>query len=207
MADVDVTTITFASHDGTTLEGDLLTPADSVGAAVVCHPHPLYGGDRRDIVVAALSRGLVDAGMRVLRFDFRGVGGSAGCHGGGPPEQDDLLAAIDTIADGGLSVTIAGYSFGADVALSVAHDAASGWLVAAPPLMVFPPSEMVAGADPRPVHLIVGGADDVAAPHHVESATSEWVATDTTVIGSADHFFSGAAGRVSEIATSVARGR
>lgn len=170
MADVDVTTITFVSGDGTALEGDVLTPDDPVGAAVVCHPHPQYGGSRRDTVVAGLSRGLVDAGLRVLRFDFRGVGGSSGSHGGGPPEQTDLLAAINVVAAGGLPVTIAGYSFGADIALSVAHDAASGWLVAAPPLMVFPPEQLVAGADPRPVHVIVGAHDEIAEPDRIETS-------------------------------------
>ncbi|NIR39517.1 MAG: alpha/beta hydrolase, partial [Actinobacteria bacterium] len=61
---------------------DLLTPPDPTGTAVVAHPHPLYGGTRHDLVVAALCRGLVDAGRRVLRFDFRGTGGSGGSHDG-----------------------------------------------------------------------------------------------------------------------------
>ncbi len=207
MADVDVTTIMFHSGDGTPLEGDVLTPDEPVGAAVVCHPHPLHGGSRRDTVVAGLCRGLVDAGLRVLRFDFRGVGGSGGSHGGGQPERADLIAAIDLLAAEGLEVMIAGYSFGADVALSVAHDAASDWLVAAPPLMVFPVEDLVAGPDPRPVQLIVGADDETAPPSRIAVATADWVATETTVVDSADHFFSGAAGQLAEIVGAAARRR
>ena len=81
MEPVDVSVVEFESADGTRLEGDLLVPADARGSAVVCPPHPLYGGSRQDAVVGALSRAFVGAGLRVLRFDFRGGGGSAGVRG------------------------------------------------------------------------------------------------------------------------------
>ena len=204
MSDVEVATINFESSDGTRLEADLLTPDTPVGNAVVCHPHPRYGGTRRDMVVAALSRGLVDAGLRVLRFDFRGAGGSAGTHGDGDGERDDLLAAADVVAGDDLPLLLAGYSFGADIALSVAHPAASGWLVAAPPLMVFGPEQFVAAADPRPVHIIVGAHDEIAAPGRVAAATTDWVSTSTTTVASADHFFAGAGARLAQIAAAAA---
>ena len=203
MSEVDVTTVQIAGADGTTLEGDLLTPAEPTGTAVVCHPHPLYGGSRRDAVVSALSRGLVAAGRQVLRFDFRGAGGSAGTHGGGPAERDDLLAAVASL-DTGLPLILAGYSFGADVALSVTVDNAEGWLAVAPPLGVFVPTEMVAGADPRRVRIVVGAHDEVATPRRVELTVADWRATEVVTIGGADHFFAGRGGRLADLAADFA---
>lgn len=204
MAAVDVTTFTFETDDGIILEGDVLTPEPSLGVAIVCHPHPLHGGTRRDSVVAGLCRGLVDASTTVLRFDFRGAGGSSGTHGGGEPERNDLLAAIDAVADDALPLTVVGYSFGADIALSVDHPRVSGWLVVAPPLLVLAPDRLVAGADPRPVRIIVGGSDEIAPPARIAAATSEWTTTDVTIVDGADHFFAGSMGRLAEIAAETA---
>lgn len=204
MADVDVTTFTFETDDGVILEGDVLTPESPLGVAIVCHPHPLHGGTRRDAVVAGLCRGLVDAAATVLRFDFRGAGGSSGTHGGGEPERDDLVAAIDAVADDDLPLTVAGYSFGADIALSVDHRRVTGWLVVAPPLLVLAADRFVAGTDPRPVRIVVGGSDEIAPPARITAATQEWDATDETIVDGADHFFSGAMGTLAEIAAETA---
>ena len=73
MEPVDVSVVEFESADGTRLEGDLLVPADARGSAVVCHPHPLYGGSRQDAVVGALSRAFVGAGLL-----FAGISGFCG---------------------------------------------------------------------------------------------------------------------------------
>ena len=158
-----------------------------MGGAVVCHPHPLYGGSRRDLVVDSATRALVDAGWDVLRFDFRG-GGSTGNHGGGIPEQLDVRAAIDVVADD-RPVIVAGYSFGADVALSVTDPRISRWVVAAPVLSVF--SEFAAAADPRPKLLLSAAHDQFKPAADLLAEVAEWPATDVVTVEAADHFFGG----------------
>ncbi|MEQ8841331.1 MAG: CocE/NonD family hydrolase [Acidimicrobiales bacterium] len=203
---VDVSVVQFESHDGTRLEGDLLTPKNPTGSAVVCHPHPLYGGSRQDAAVGALSRAFVGAGLRVLRFDFRGAGGSAGAHDDGGAERGDLAAAIDFVDPTDGPLTLAGYSFGADIALSVAHDAATGWLVVAPPLATVPATDLVASADPRPVTVIAAGHDQFNPPDQLRPRTADWVNTTIHVIETADHFFAGAHHQIGELATKTLAG-
>jgi alpha/beta superfamily hydrolase len=103
------------------LEAVLKEPANPVAAAVVCHPHPLGGGTMNNNVVYRLSRALNDAGVAVLRFNFRGVGASTGRHDGGAGEEDDALAALETLAQRHptLPLWMAGFSFGARVGLTV----------------------------------------------------------------------------------------
>jgi|SRR6267378_1050167 len=95
--------------------------APVAGAAVICHPHPLFGGTMHNKVVHAAAEAIVGAGLPVLRFNFRGVGGSGGKHDGGRGEQDDLKTAMDHLSGlyPGLPLLVAGYSFGAHVALRV----------------------------------------------------------------------------------------
>ena len=90
-------------------------------AVVVCHPHPLYGGTLHSKVVFRLARAARHAASAVLRFNFRGVGQSAGAHDEGEGEQDDLRAALAYMNDRypGLPLVVAGFSFGARVALKV----------------------------------------------------------------------------------------
>src|SRR5436190_3577840 len=80
------------------LEAILKEPAAPVAAAVVCHPHPLGGGTMNNNVVYRLAKALHEAGVAVLRFNFRGVGASTGRHDGGAGEEDDTLAALETVA-------------------------------------------------------------------------------------------------------------
>lgn len=106
------------------LECFLKRPADahaSGPAAVVCHPHPLFGGTMHNKVVHAASEALVRLGLPVLRFNFRGAGRSAGAHDGGRGEQDDLRAVLDDLAARypGAPLLVGGYSFGAFVGLGV----------------------------------------------------------------------------------------
>jgi alpha/beta superfamily hydrolase len=103
------------------LEAVLKAPPAPVAAAVVCHPHPLGGGTMNNNVVYRLSRALVDAGVAVLRFNFRGVGASTGRHDGGAGEEDDARAALEVLAHHHprLPLWMAGFSFGARVGLTV----------------------------------------------------------------------------------------
>jgi len=95
--------------------------SEARAAAVVCHPHPLFGGTMHNKVVHAAAEAIVDCGLPVLRFNFRGAGGSGGTHDGGRGEQDDLRAVLDHLSRlyPGQPLLLAGYSFGAYVALVV----------------------------------------------------------------------------------------
>ena len=127
LADMSVISLMLATSDGCSLDGDLSVPDGPVrAAAVICHPHPLYGGDRHNNVVDALFRALPPVGVAALRFDFRGVGRSTGKHGLGVDEGLDLVAALDELSSRwpALPLIAAGYSFGSMVALgAVAHHA------------------------------------------------------------------------------------
>jgi alpha/beta superfamily hydrolase len=103
------------------LEAILKEPASPVAAAVVCHPHPLGGGTMNNNVVYRAAKALGDAGLAVLRFNFRGVGASTGRHDGGVGEEDDALAALELLASRypTLPLWMAGFSFGARVGLTV----------------------------------------------------------------------------------------
>ena len=103
------------------MAGRAATSTAPAAAAVICHPHPLFGGTMHNKVVHAAAEAIVGAGLPVLRFNFRGVGGSGGKHDGGRGEQDDLKTVIDYLAGlyPGKPLLVAGYSFGAYVALHV----------------------------------------------------------------------------------------
>ena len=90
-------------------------------AALVCHPHPLYGGTMHTKVVFHAMKALNSFGFPVLRFNFRGAGLSQGEHDHGGGEVDDVAAALDWLrAEFGLPVVFAGFSFGAAVGLRAA---------------------------------------------------------------------------------------
>ena len=171
------------------IELSLDLPDQPSNIAVLCHPHPLYGGSRRDVLVDSATRALVGASWDVLRFDFRGAGGSTGDHGGGIPEQFDVRAAIDVVADD-RPVIVAGYSFGADVALSVTDPRISRWITVAPVLSIF--TEFAAAHDARPKTLIAAAHDQFRPAADLSSAVDAWSATDVVVVEGADHFFHGA---------------
>ena len=112
--------------DSIQLEGVLHIPEGNgpFPAAIVCHPHPLYGGDMDNNVVMAVCTALVKKRIAALRFNFRGVGNSGGNYGDGLGEQDDLRAALDFISTLNeidiQRLGLAGYSFGGMVALALA---------------------------------------------------------------------------------------
>jgi len=90
-------------------------------AAVVCHPHPLFGGTMHNKVVFQAAKALHQLGLPVLRFNFRGAGLSEGTHDNGIGEQDDVRAALDYLAQEfpGIPSLLAGFSFGSRVGLKV----------------------------------------------------------------------------------------
>ncbi|WP_427914375.1 alpha/beta hydrolase [Ramlibacter sp. MMS24-I3-19] len=94
--------------------------AATQGIAFIAHPHPLFGGTMDNKVVQTLARAFVQAGWTAVRFNFRGVGASAGEHDEGRGETDDMLSLVSQIAPEG-PVALAGFSFGAFVASGALH--------------------------------------------------------------------------------------
>lgn len=133
-------------------------------AAVVCHPHPLFGGTMRNKVVHTVARALRAGGAATLRFNFRGVGASAGVHDGGAGETGDALAAVDWARARwpGLPLVLAGFSFGAAIAIRAATAARPAWLIAVAPAV----DRVDLGTAPLPDCdwlIIQGGADEIVA--------------------------------------------
>src|SRR5262249_28427158 len=111
--------VTFPASE-ITLEGLFWAPPQTPAVGVVlCHPHPLYGGEMHNNIVSALADTLQQAGMATLRFNFRGVGRSGGEHGGGEAEVEDVKAAVTYLLSRQTvpTVVVAGYSFGSMVGL------------------------------------------------------------------------------------------
>src|SRR3954468_10766125 len=90
-------------------------------AAVICHPHPQFGGTMNNNVVFRIAKAFVDAGGTALRFNFRGVGRSTGRYAEGVGEEEDARAALDFLEQRypGVPLWMAGFSFGARVGLTV----------------------------------------------------------------------------------------
>ncbi len=207
--DLDPRPARLLTSDGIALESVLHAvggPTVARGAASIAHPHPQYGGDMHNTVVTALWRGLAAAHVATVRFNFRGVASSEGTHGGGRAERADVAAALDAAhalaPDAPLYAC--GYSFGADVTLTCAHPALTMWIVVAPPLRMFDGTDWAAATDGRPVHVITGEHDQFAPPPAVRAATAGWRDVTIHEVASADHFFAGAATRITQLATELA---
>jgi uncharacterized protein len=161
------------------------------GVAVVCHPHPQHGGTMDNKVVQTLARAFMQLGYTAVRFNFRGVGGSAGAWAQGTGEIDDALAVIAAFRAPGLALVLAGFSFGAYVASNAADRLAGGSGAAERMVLVAPAvSRFDLAAVPSNTLLIHGEADDVVPL----AAVFDWArpqALPVTVIPGAGHFFHG----------------
>lgn len=120
----------------TAIEHPAVFPADGVsegvrGIALVCHPHPLFGGTKDNKVVTTLARAFVELGCVALRPNFRGVGASEGAHDHGAGETEDMLALIGYARErfGEAPLALAGFSFGGYVQTRVAQRAAPSRMV------------------------------------------------------------------------------
>jgi hypothetical protein len=202
--------VSLTTSDGLQLEAELAMVEDEPAwaGAVLTHPHPQQGGNMRSIVPGTLFAELPAAGVAALRFNFRGVGGSSGTYGGGVDERLDVIAALDHLVGSlpaGLPVVLAGWSFGADVSLSVGDARISGWFCAAPPLRIVDPTTMVAGTDPRPKLLAVPERDQFRRPDAVRDLVADWPACRIEVIPGADHFFVGRTDRLTPLCLELLR--
>jgi alpha/beta superfamily hydrolase len=190
----DIEQLTLHTSDGLALEAELAVPDGAPRAVVVlAHPHPQQGGSMRSLVTSELFGALPGRGLAVLRFNFRGVGDSEGSHGKGVDEHADVVAALDTLADryAAHTLVLAGWSFGADVSLSVVDQRLAGWFLVAAPLRVLPVEDFLAASDPRPKCFTVPERDQFRPPDGVREITAGWVNTQVHVVPGADHFLVG----------------
>lgn len=163
--------------------------AESVcGTVVVCHPHPQQGGTMDNKVVTTVARAFVQCGWRAVRFNFRGVGGSAGAWDGGVGEVDDALAVLAAQGED-TPLALAGFSFGAYVAASAA--ARLGRPLAAPLMLVGPATRNFATPPVPETTLVIHGEHDDVVPL---AATLDWARPQglpITVVPGCGHFFHG----------------
>lgn len=185
--------LTIHVPGGPALEARLEPVANPEGGFVMCHPHPLYGGDMDNPVVIRAAEVAQAAGYATLRFNFRGAGASEGVHDKGRGEQEDVKAAMTALAShlpAGSRVGVMGYSFGAAMAARAtgpnAPEAPLGLI--APPLGMYDLDFLQ--ASPGRLLLVAGTADSycpVEALHRLGAITS----AEERIIEGADHFFFG----------------
>jgi uncharacterized protein len=164
------------------------TPAQSSrGMAVVCHPHPQFGGTMDNKVVQTLARALVQLGYLCVRFNFRGIGASQGQWDAGRGEIDDALAVIQAKRVAREPLVLAGFSFGGFVASQAATRVADveRLILVSPAVQNFTVAPVPAGT------LLIHGEQDDVVPL---SAMFDWArpqALPVTVLPGAGHFFHG----------------
>ena len=194
----DIVDVALTTDDALTLEGEFAAGSGpGAGMAIVlCHPHPQYGGTMRSFVTSVLFAELPAAGYPCLRFNFRGVENSEGAYSEGDKEPRDVIAAIDALRElvPAAPIALVGWSFGADMALSVIDPRVEGWIAIAPPLRFA--TAYAAATDPRPKHLVLAEHDEFRAPVDVQHVVSDWSATTVAVVPGASHFFIGRTDRV-----------
>jgi alpha/beta superfamily hydrolase len=187
------------TSDGLTLEAEWSSPASPSVVAVLCHPHPQYGGTMRSIVISALFDALPTEGVACVRFNFRGVEASEGAYGEGRDEPKDVVGAIDAAAGAapGVPLAVVGWSFGADMALTIDDARVAGWVGIAPPLRFRASADYAAvGSDKRPKLLVLAAHDEFRAPAEIEADVAAWRNTSVEVVAGASHFFVGRTDRV-----------
>ncbi|HEY6298957.1 MAG TPA: alpha/beta family hydrolase [Candidatus Binatus sp.] len=201
---MDEKQVSFRSGD-LTLEGLFANPGGGGPAAIVCHPHPLYGGSMYNNVVDAILEAMWLAGYATLRFNFRGVG-SEGEHDGGPGEVDDALAALAFIrAQPGVrkeGAVMAGYSFGAMVAVSAGYERAEIARIVAVALPLAMADARIPDGASKPVLLVSGDRDSyspVAGLQTLKSRIGDSARLE--IVAGADHFFGG---REAELSRAIA---
>jgi alpha/beta superfamily hydrolase len=201
---VAVTPVEISGPTGA-IEGAIEGDANEAAAvAVICHPHPLQLGTMHNKVVTTLARAFVRLGAVAVRFNFRGVGSSAGSHDEGVGEGDDALAVIDFCRARWPSrrLYLGGFSFGAAVALAVASRAAPHGLVTVAPPVERLPKNFVAPSCPWV--LVHGTADDVVPVEPVLAWSRTLVAPPRIVlVEGGGHFFHGQLPALTEAVTTT----
>ena len=190
------------------LEAILWTPASVPHrpplAAVVCHPHPLFGGTMHNKVVYQAAKSLDALGLPVLRFNFRGAGMSAGTHDCGGGEQGDVRVAIEFLAGKfpGVPVLLAGFSFGAWVGLRVGCLAAEVSELIGLGIPVNNTDFSFLRDCAKPKLFVHGGNDEFGAIEKVRALVPTLAGENRFVkVQDADHFLAGKLGELDRAIT------
>jgi alpha/beta superfamily hydrolase len=164
-------------------------------AVIVCHPHPLYGGNMSSNVVFSICQALALKNIAALRFNFRGVGQSEGEFGGGTGEREDVRAALAFVSSAENikrnKIGLVGYSFGGGVAAAVAVlDERVKMLALVSPALVYGGESLREYKKPK--FIIIGENDNMVAPEEVEEAVEAMPKPKRfEIIPGADHFWAG----------------
>lgn len=164
------------------------------GTAVISHPHPLYGGTMHNKVVQTLAKAFVQNGWRAIRFNFRGVGASAGVYDEGRGEVDDLMSVIQATSEASQSLALAGFSFGAFVTSHAVARLPSSLQLEKLVLVGTAASRFEVATLPTDLHektLVVHGEVDDTVPL---ASVMDWARPQSlpvTVIPGVEHFFHG----------------
>jgi len=172
------------------------------GAAVVCHPHPVYGGTMDNRIVYRAAKAAAAAGLAALRFNFRGAGQSTGLFDEGIGEKEDVAAAIQWLESRyvGLPLAVIGYSFGAWVGLQVAYSdpRVVAMVGLGLPLDLYE-LEFLAES-PKPALYIVGTKDEFCSQENLDKFARKLPPSSFVhQIDAADHFFSNEADIVQDL--------
>lgn len=179
-----------------TLEGLLDLPATSSSpesVAVICHPHPQYGGTMTNKVVYSIARAFNEAGAPAVRFNYRGVGASTGSYDNGDGETHDAIAVLDWAAQRwpGAQLWLGGFSFGGAVAIRAAAARDVTRLVSVAPAIRRVTVD--SGALPQCPWLIVqGDQDELVDPNDIQ----QWARAlpelpRLALLNGVEHFFHG----------------
>jgi len=190
--------VTFKAK-GLNFEGVVATPDADGGpypGVVMCHPHPLFGGNMDNNVVLAVTSDLVQQGFATLRFNFRGVGNSEGEHTKGELEYLEVLGALDFMkawkgVDGGV-LGLVGYSFGSSVILGSAavQKRPKVFALISPPLRALESTPLK--KDRRPKLIISGDQDKLVQSEQLQPVLESFSHPPALkVVEGADHFWGG----------------
>ena len=186
------TGVTIRSADGLSLEGAVDDPSDATSSLVLCHPHPKMGGTMNAPLLLTLRDALNGRAWRVVRFNFRGIGGSEGTPGTGDDEINDAVGALALAREFGDPVAIGGWSFGAAVAIRVAaQEEVIGCAAIAPAIDAREGiTAGVGDAVPSVPTLVVVGANDAQVDPESCRKWADSVASARFVeVPGANHFF------------------
>lgn len=189
---------------GLNFEGVIAQPDEGGGpfpGVVICHPHPLFGGNMDNNVVLAVSFALAEHGIATLRFNFRGVGNSEGEHTKGEKEREEVTGALELMKGwpgvDSRKLGLAGYSFGASVVLDnpALHHKAQAFALISPPLRALEGTKL--RETKRPTMIIAGDRDKlVQADRFTELLESFSKPPACHIIAGADHYWFGQEGRL-----------